>query len=93
MAKDAGEAELSAKEAAALLDVKLPTLYAYVSRGLLRSIASPDTKRRRYRREDVVRLKARHAGAEAGRAPVHSSSASDSKPVPAPASCTASWPR
>ncbi|HET9451194.1 MAG TPA: citrate synthase, partial [Aggregicoccus sp.] len=69
MARDDGEAELSAKEAAALLDVKLTTLYAYVSRGLLRSIPAPDTKQRRYRREDVQRLKARH-DARSGHGPV-----------------------
>lgn len=80
MAKDAGEAELSAKEAAALLDVKLPTLYAYVSRGLLRSIASPDTKRRRYRREDVVRLKARH-DARSGHGPVAAAALRWGEPV------------
>ena len=34
-------AELDAKQAAALLGVKLPTLYAYVSRGLLRSAPGP----------------------------------------------------
>ena len=80
MAKDAGETELSAKEAAALLDVKLPTLYAYVSRGLLRSIASPDTKRRRYRREDVVRLKARH-DARSGHGPVAAAALRWGEPV------------
>ena len=69
MVKDDSDAELSSAEAAALLDVKLPTLYAYVSRGLLHSIASPDTKKRRYRRGDVVRLKARH-DARSGHGPV-----------------------
>ncbi|MBF5042171.1 helix-turn-helix domain-containing protein [Aggregicoccus sp. 17bor-14] len=80
MAKDDGDAELSSAEAAALLDVKLPTLYAYVSRGLLHSIPSPDTKKRRYRREDVVRLKARH-DARSGHGPVAASALRWGEPV------------
>ena len=51
---------LSAKEAAAELGVTLPTLYAYVSRGLIRSEAAEGkTRTRRYRRADVSALKAR----------------------------------
>jgi citrate synthase len=51
---------LSAKEAAAELDVSLATLYAYVSRGLVRSEAAAGSRRtRRYRRDDIARLKAR----------------------------------
>lgn len=51
---------LSAKEAAEELDISLPTLYAYVSRGLIRSEPTGDKKRtRRYRAEDVQTLKAR----------------------------------
>ena len=51
---------LSAKEAAAELDISLPTLYAYVSRGLIRSEPTADKKRtRRYRVEDVQKLKER----------------------------------
>ncbi|HYG62800.1 MAG TPA: citrate synthase, partial [Thermoanaerobaculia bacterium] len=51
---------LSAQEAAAELRVSLPTLYAYASRGMLRSEAVPGEPRaRRYPREDVLRLKER----------------------------------
>lgn len=54
---------LSAQEAAAALDVSLSTLYAYVSRGLVRSEASNASKRqRRYYAEDVEKLLARKAG-------------------------------
>jgi citrate synthase len=61
--------ELTATEAARTLGVKLPTLYAYVSRGLLRSIVSPDAGRaRRYARSDVEGLRARQRGAAAARA-------------------------
>ncbi len=62
---------LSAREAAALLGIKLPTLYAYVSRGLLRSRAGEGGRARRYLRSEVeeLREKARGArGAEAAEA-------------------------
>jgi citrate synthase len=48
---------LSAKEAAALLGVSLPTVYAYVSRGLIHSQpAGGKSRARRYLEEDVRRL-------------------------------------
>lgn len=51
---------LSAEQAAGALNISLPTLYAYVSRGLIRSEAVGGSKRnRRYSGEDVERLKAR----------------------------------
>ena len=51
---------LTAQEAAAELGVKLPTLYSYVSRGLIRSEATGnDPRERRYSAEDVQRLKER----------------------------------
>ena len=49
---------LSAKEAAAELGVQPATLYAYVSRGLIESVAGPG-KQRRYDAADVRRLKGR----------------------------------
>jgi citrate synthase len=51
--------DLSAAEAARELGVTLPTLYAYVSRGLVRSRAESGTRRRRYVAEDVWLLKQR----------------------------------
>src|SRR5262245_33087299 len=50
---------LSAREAARLLAVRKETLYAYVSRGLVRRV--PDARRGRslYFREDLLRLRAR----------------------------------
>jgi len=51
---------LSAREAAAELGVQPATLYAYVSRGLISSIAGPG-KQRRYDAADVRRLKGRKA--------------------------------
>lgn len=49
---------LTAEEAAAELDVTKNTLYAYVSRGLVRSEPADTSRRtRRYRADDVERLK------------------------------------
>jgi citrate synthase len=51
---------LDAVSAAALLGVRRPTLYAYVSRGYVRSQPAADgTRARRYAREDVERLRRR----------------------------------
>jgi len=51
---------LDAPSAAALLGVRRPTLYAYVSRGYVRSQPAADgTRARRYAREDVERLRRR----------------------------------
>lgn len=51
--------DLTADEAARELGVTLATLYAYVSRGLLRSRGEPGTRRRRYVAEDVWLLRQR----------------------------------
>src|SRR5687767_1261345 len=51
---------LDAKAATRLLDVNRATLYAYVSRGFIRSEPVPGRSReRRYAREDVERLRSR----------------------------------
>jgi len=50
---------LSAREAAAELAISPATLYAYVSRGLIRSEPSPDSRGHRYRAEDIRGLKDR----------------------------------
>ena len=52
---------LSALEASAELAISPATLYAYVSRGLIRSEPSPDSRSHRYRAEDVRGLKERRA--------------------------------
>jgi citrate synthase len=54
--KNQPESELTAGEAAHRLGVKLPTLYAYVSRGLLRSLPGLSGRARRYLRGDVEAL-------------------------------------
>src|SRR5258706_652473 len=50
---------LSAREASAELVISPATLYAYVSRGLIRSEPSSDSRSHRYRAEDVRLLKQR----------------------------------
>ena len=50
---------LSSREAADRLGVKLPTLYAYTSRGLVRSLPGERGPARRYLRADIERLRAR----------------------------------
>ena len=50
---------LTSKEAARRLGVSAATLYAYVSRGLLRSEALDGSRERRYRADDVARLRRR----------------------------------
>jgi len=48
-----GEEYLSAAEAAAVLGIKPATLYAYVSRGVLKSYRQGIKRQRLYRRRDV----------------------------------------
>ena len=52
---------LSAREASAELAISPATLYAYVSRGLIRSEPSSDSRSHRYRAEDIRGLKERRA--------------------------------
>src|SRR6516165_11671507 len=54
---------LSAREASAELAISPATLYAYVSRGLIRSEPSPDSRSHRYRAEDIRGLKDRRTPA------------------------------
>jgi citrate synthase len=62
MKKSAG-LYLSAREASAELAISQATLYAYVSRGLIRSEPSDDSRSHRYRAEDVRTLKERRTPA------------------------------
>ena len=61
-ADPASSAYLSAREAAALLDIKIASLYSYVSRGVIRSVQQPGAKARLYYRDDVDRAKTRMGG-------------------------------
>jgi citrate synthase len=61
---------ITAREAVRRLGVKPATLYAYVSRGLLRSAGVPASRERRYYAQDVERLKRLHrSGRRAGAPP------------------------
>ncbi|HKA61506.1 MAG TPA: helix-turn-helix domain-containing protein [Methylomirabilota bacterium] len=51
-----GEEYLSGDEAAALMGVKRETLYAYVSRGMLKSYRQGIKRQRLYRRSEVEAL-------------------------------------
>jgi citrate synthase len=71
---------LSAHEAADLLGVKLPTVYAYTSRGLIQSVPGGKGRSRRYRRSDLERLCARR-DARAGHGPVAAAALRQGEPV------------
>jgi len=49
---------LTARQTAERLGIKRDTLYAYVSRGLLRSVTLPGSRERGYRAEEVEKLRA-----------------------------------
>lgn len=69
---------LSAKEAAAELGVSVATLYAYVSRGRIRSVAREGTRARLYVADDVRRAKSGSEPPVTGGAPRTSGSVLDS---------------
>ena len=73
-------AYVDAAEACALLNVKRQTLYAYVSRGLVRSLGRDAGGHHRYSREDLSRLRARH-DARAGHGPVAAAALRWGEPV------------
>ena len=52
-----GETYVTAPEAARLLGVKLATLYAYVSRGVIRSYRQGMKRQRLYRRADLEAMR------------------------------------
>ncbi|HVW26822.1 MAG TPA: citrate synthase, partial [Polyangiaceae bacterium] len=71
---------VGAAEAARLLGVKRSTLYAYASRGLLRSEPSPEGRGHRYSRADLLRLRTR-GDARAGHGPVAAGALRFGEPV------------
>jgi len=58
---------LAARQTAERLGIKRDTLYAYVSRGLLRSVALTGSRERGYRAEEVERLRAGRGASRAAR--------------------------
>ena len=71
---------VSAAEAVRLLGVKRATLYAYVSRGLVRSVPGESGQGRRYARSDLLRLQARR-DARSGHGPVAAAALRWGEPV------------
>lgn len=71
---------VSAAQAMEYLDVRAQTLYAYVSRGLLRSTPVPGSRQKRYLRSDLERLKAR-AQARSGHGPVAATAMHGGEPI------------
>src|ERR1700753_2378016 len=71
---------LSSRDASARLGVKLETLYASASRGLVTSSPSAGPRGRLYAKEDVERLRTRHA-ARSGHGPVAASALRFGEPV------------
>ena len=51
---------VSARVAAAFLNIDIRTLYAYVSRGAVRSAPAPTGRSRQYLQQDLAKLKTRH---------------------------------
>ncbi len=70
----------TSREASERLGVKLATLYAYASRGLITSLASDGPRGRLYAGEDVERLRTRHA-ARSGHGPVAAGALRFGEPV------------
>jgi len=77
---DSGAAWLTSREASARLEVKLATLYAYASRGLITSLPGDRKHARLYAKDDVERLRTRHA-ARSGHGPVAASALRFGEPV------------
>jgi len=71
---------LSAREAVQLLGVRMQTLYAYVSRGWVRSVSQQGQKERLYARADIERVKAR-SQARAGHGAVAASAMHWGEPI------------
>lgn len=78
--QQSGDELLDARQAAELLGVKPATLYAYVSRGLLSSVAAVRGRGHRYARSEVMRLKGR-AEARSGHGPVAAAALDFGEPV------------
>ena len=76
-----GEFYLTGDEATAMLGVKRPTLYAYVSRGMLRSYRKGVGRERLYRRADIEALLAVRADAPSPRQ-VAEATQPDAAPAP-----------
>lgn len=77
---DKSDAWLSSRDASARLGVKVETLYAYASRGLVTSSPGDGRRGRLYAADDVERLRTRHV-ARSGHGPVAASALRFGEPV------------
>jgi excisionase family DNA binding protein len=77
-----GEEYLTVKEAARVLGVKPATLYAYVSRGVLRSYRQGIKRQRLYRRAEVEGLLRLAPSAMRGSNVIPLRAASSRRPIP-----------
>ncbi|HYQ29639.1 MAG TPA: citrate/2-methylcitrate synthase [Polyangiaceae bacterium] len=77
---DRDAAWLSARQASERLGIKLATLYAYASRGLISSVPGAGQRARSYAADDVERLRARHS-ARSGHGPVAAGALRFGEPV------------
>lgn len=71
---------VASPQALQMLGVRAQTLYAYVSRGWIRSIRQPDRKQRLYLRSDIERMLAR-SRARAGHGAVAASAMDHGEPI------------
>lgn len=71
---------VSARDVMRLLDIRRQTLYAYVSRGWISSVAQPGTKERLYSRDDVERVLSR-SRARSGHGPVAAAAMNWGEPI------------
>jgi citrate synthase len=71
---------LNSRQASERLGVKLATLYAYASRGLIKSLPGAGQRARLYAEDDVERLRTRH-DARSGHGPVAASALRFGEPV------------
>ena len=78
-----GENYLDGEEASRLLGVKTATLYAYVSRGILKSYKQGIKRQRLYKREDVLKLLAVRPSDEAAGSPATTAKSPQKAEIPA----------
>ena len=71
---------LTSRDASARLGIKLETLYAYASRGLVTSLPGDGRRGRRYASDDIERLRTRHV-ARSGHGPVAAGALRFGEPV------------
>jgi citrate synthase len=80
---EVNESFIDGNEACRLLGVKPATLYAYVSRGVIKSYKQGIKRQRLYKREDVLKLLAVRPSDEAAGGPATTTKSSQKAEIPA----------